>query len=99
MRCKHGDLAIIVKDFEGCEGNLGLIVKVVGPAEHHPDTELICWQVIPLSRRKMWIADEGVAQHVYLSKKFQALHPAPWLLPIRGQVKSVENSAELIEYI
>ena len=42
MRCKHGDLAIIVKDFEGCEGNLGLIVKVVGPAEHHPDTELIC---------------------------------------------------------
>jgi hypothetical protein len=47
----------------------------------------------------MWIADQGVAQHVFISKKFQALHPDPWLLPIRGQDKSVENSAELIEFI
>ena len=33
MKFKHGDLAIIVDDFEGCKGNIGLLVRVIGPAE------------------------------------------------------------------
>lgn len=47
LRCKHGDLAIIVHKFEGCEGKLGVIVKVIGPPEPHPLTELICLQFVP----------------------------------------------------
>ena len=84
MRCKHGDLAIIVQDFPGCEGNLGILVEVIGPPTSHPDTELICWIIKPVKRRKLWLLDEGVPKHEYISKRNEAMHPDPWLLPIRG---------------
>ena len=31
LRCKDGDLAVVVGDFPGCEGNIGRIVQVKGP--------------------------------------------------------------------
>jgi hypothetical protein len=43
MKCKHGDLAIIVDDFEGYKGNIGLLVRVIGPAEII--MEMACWQL------------------------------------------------------
>jgi len=99
MRCKQGDLAIIFQDFDGCEGYLGLIVKVVGSARAHPDTEMICWYVAPLSRRKLWLIDKSGTEHVFISKMLEAMHPDPWLLPIRGQDTPVVDTAELIEFI
>ena len=32
LRCKHGDLAVIVGEYPGCEANIGRIVRVSGPA-------------------------------------------------------------------
>jgi hypothetical protein len=84
MRCKHGDLAVIVNDFEGCEGNLGVIVEVIGPPEHHPNTPLICWQVVPVRRRKLWLADDEPIKE-FVSKLNPAMHPDAWLLPINGR--------------
>jgi hypothetical protein len=43
MKCKHGDLAIIVDEFEGCKGNIGLLVRLTGPAD--TIMEMACWQV------------------------------------------------------
>ena len=84
MRCKDGDLAIIVQDFPGCEGNLGVLVEVVGPPTSHPDTEHTVWLIKPLKRRKLWLLDEDGPVHAFISKKNEAVHPDPWLLPIRG---------------
>lgn len=84
MRCKHGDLAIIVHDFLGCEGNIGVIVQVVGPPESHPATENICWGIKPVKRRKLWFVCERLSQQQYVSKQNKALHPDAWLLPIRS---------------
>jgi hypothetical protein len=30
LRCKHGDLAVIVGEYPGCEANIGRIVQVRG---------------------------------------------------------------------
>lgn len=87
MRCKHGDLAIIIQDFDGCEGNLGVIVKVIGPAIKHEATTMPCWQIKPVKRRKLWLVDGGFASHEFLSKDNPAYHPDPWLLPIKGESK------------
>lgn len=32
LRCKHGDLAVIVGEYPGCEANIGRIVQVRGPS-------------------------------------------------------------------
>jgi hypothetical protein len=53
MRCKDGDLAIIIQDIPGCEKNLGVIVKVIGPVIRHSATSMPCWQIKPVSRRKL----------------------------------------------
>jgi hypothetical protein len=82
MKCKHGDLAIIVDDFDGCKGNIGLLVRVIGPAEII--MEMACWQVIPLCGQGMWLIDEGTACKRTITAKIQAIHPDKWLRPIKG---------------
>jgi len=95
MRCKHGDLAVVVNDFEGCEGNLGVIVEVIGPPENHPETPLICWQVVPVRRRKLWLVDV-VPTKEFVSKRNPALHPDAWLLPIAGGTSTSGRAATVV---
>ena len=47
MKCKHGDLATIIQDFDGCEGNLVVIVRVIDSAIEHEATTMPCLQVKP----------------------------------------------------
>ena len=93
MRCKHGDLAIIVDDFDGCKGNIGLIVRVIGPAEIVLD--MTCWQIIPLSGQEMWLVDNGKAEKALVTPSTQAIHPDKWLSPIKG--KSVAPVIRVLE--
>jgi hypothetical protein len=76
MKCKHGDLAIIVDDFDGCKGNIGLIVRVIGPAEVVMD--MPCWQVIPARGQGMWLTNKGKAQKNLITPRIQAIHPDKW---------------------
>jgi hypothetical protein len=80
MRCKH--LAIIVDDFDGCKGNIVLIVRVIGPAEIV--LEMTCWQIIPLSGQEMWLVDNGKAQKALVTPSTQAILPDK-LSPIKGK--------------
>ena len=82
MQCKQGDLAIIVDDFDGCKGNIGLIVRVIGPAEIV--LEMTCWQIIPLSGQEMWLVDNGKAEKALVTPSTQAIQPDKCLSPIRG---------------
>ena len=81
MRCKQGDLAIIVDDFDGCKGNIGLIVKLIGPAE----IVVMMGQIITLSGQEMWLVDEGKAEKALVTLSTQAIHPDKWLSPIKGK--------------
>ena len=76
MRCKH--LAIIVDDFDGCKGNIGLIV--IGPAE----IVVMIGQIIPLSGQEMWLVDNGKAEKALVTPSTQAIQPDKCLSPIRG---------------
>ena len=82
LRCKDGDLAIIVDDFDGCKGNIGLIVRVIGPAEIV--LEMTCWQIIPLSGQEMWLVDNGKAEKALVTPSSQAILTDK-LSPIKGK--------------
>jgi hypothetical protein len=46
LRCKHGDLAVIVGEYPGCEANIGRIVQVRGPAHLSEQCgELFLWSL------------------------------------------------------
>jgi len=94
LRCKAGDLAIIVGEFPGCEENLGIIVKVIGPPKFHQGSQLICWRISPARRRKLWFADGSQVYKRFISKQKIGMHPDCWLLPISGNKPQTINEAK-----
>ena len=95
LRCKHGDLAVIVGEYPGCEANIGRIVQVRGPAHLSEQCgELLCWVIRPISRKKMinlYIPDILISERVTWKSDIKL--PDCWLLPIRppeGEQDAVE---------
>ena len=85
LRCKDGDLAIIVGELPGCEANIGRIVQVRGPAHISEQCgDLLCWVIKPIDRKKMlilYIPDILVSD--YVTWKMDIKLPDCWLIPIR----------------
>jgi hypothetical protein len=82
LRCKDGDMAVIVGDVTGCEGNVGRIVQVRGP------TTLIigyvCWHIKPIDKRPLYIREhDGSIVDERVFWKSRIFHPDCFLLPIR----------------
>ena len=84
LRCKDGDLAIVVREFPGCEGNIGRIVRVRFPVKISDRCALPCWVVKPISKKRFFILefDDGIS-HETVMWKDRIEHPDCWLLPIR----------------
>jgi len=84
LRCKDGDLAVVVGDFPGCEGNIGRIVQVKGPVRTPKQYPLPCWRIKPINRRGWLIAENDweVTKEVVIWRS-GIIHPDCWLLPIR----------------
>jgi hypothetical protein len=85
LRCKDGDLAVIVGELPGCEANIGRIVQVRGPAHISEQCgDLLCWVIKPIDRKKMlilYIPDILVSD--YVTWKMDIKLPDCWLIPIR----------------
>ena len=85
LRCKDGDLAVIVGELPGCEANIGRIVQVRGPAHISEQCgHLLCWVIKPIDRKKMlilYIPDILVSD--YVTWRMDIKLPDCWLIPIR----------------
>lgn len=82
LRCKDGDLAVIVGDVPGCEDNIGCIVQVRGPTIQL--SGYICWRIKPSDNRKLLIREYNgviVSEKVFWNSRIR--HPDCFLLPIR----------------
>jgi len=97
LRCKHGDMAVIVGEYPGCEDNIGRIVQVRGPAVVTKQSSgRLSWIIKPVSREKMvnlYIPDILISEHVTWKKQIR--HPDCWLVPIRPPEENEET--EIIE--
>jgi hypothetical protein len=49
LRCRPGDLAVIVQDEPECQGNIGQLVRVVKESDDFPDELGFHWAIQPLS--------------------------------------------------
>ena len=98
LRCKDGDMAVIVGDVPGCEGNIGCIVQVRGPTIKL--SGYICWRIKPLDNRKILIREfKGVivSEKVFWNSRIG--HPDCFLLPIRppedGKTSEISNDLKI----
>lgn len=96
LRCKDGDMAVIVGDVPGCEGNIGCIVQVRGPTIRL--SGYIRWRIKPIDNRKIQVREfNGVIVSEKVFWKSRVRHPDCFLLPIRPPEdgKAIETYLDL----
>jgi hypothetical protein len=103
LRCKHGDLAIIINETPQCRGNIGLIVQVRGPLKYLGILELYGWTIKPIHNKKLLVQMTKGAD-----PEFQAIYwkyprciPDAWLLPIRPTDDDIDvsDAEELLKLV
>lgn len=81
LRCKDGDMTVIVCDLPGCEGNIGRIVQVRGPTKKL--SGYVCWQIKPLDNKEVLIREfTGKVVSELVDWKSNILHTDCFLMPI-----------------
>ena len=92
LRCKDGDLAVIVGDFPRCEANIGRIVEVRGPMEIPSQYPLPCWKIKPIDDREWLILeDDWSLTREAVTRRSGIIHPDCWLLPIQPPEEKVSD--------
>lgn len=91
LRCKKGDIAIIIQNHPGCEADLGRVIHVQEAWGKHPE-DGFCWKIYPMHGHTMTYLREfdnvpecGAADYVH--------HPDKWLLPLRGNSRAHGSKA------
>ena len=103
MRCKEGDLALVIHDEPGCESNIGRVVEVRGPLNVNERLELPCWLIRPV-KPELWSVAQFDGIHVIdklVGWESQVEHPDAWMLPLRPPKEEtcdseVEHEPELV---
>ncbi len=84
LKCKDGELALVVYDELGCEQNIGKVVRVSGPVEINSQLNLSYWLIQPLHQnpwKVITLKGELITQRVTWQSRIE--HPDAWLIPLR----------------
>ncbi len=83
LRCKPGDIALVLYDEPGCEANIGRIVQVQGPINTNPRLQLPCWLIQPDVREPWMVGDPGAFRSIRVTWRDRVEHPDAWMVPLR----------------
>jgi len=91
LRCKEGDLALILYDKPGCEPNIGRLVKVRGPMRVNSQLKLRCWKILPVGAGWLWyVPFGGGPPYIEFTTRDSWIEiPDAWLWPIPGLKNAV----------
>ena len=81
LKCREGDLAVIIFDERGCEDNVGRIVRVLG----YPRTDKklgICWLIEPEYDETWLVFSDGYIETDLRPFKKKIEHPDSWMIPL-----------------
>lgn len=93
LRCKEGDLALILHEEPGCESNIGRIVQVRGPMVID-SRALPCWLIKPVERQLWKVNDNGSISSEVVFWKSLIEHPDGWMVPLRPP-EEIDHSGNL----
>ena len=86
LRCKDGDLALVINDTIDCRQNIGHIVQIRGPVRMLKQSGMLGWLIKPLHKRVWGVTEfdgRSVKELVFWSSG--VFHEDAWLMPIRPQ--------------
>ena len=86
LRCKDGDLAVVINDTIACRQNIGRVVQVRGPVRKLKQSGLQGWRIKPIHKRVWGVTEldgQNVKELVFWSSG--VFHEDAWLMPIRPQ--------------
>ncbi len=99
LRCRPGDLAVIVQDEPECKANIGQLVRVIKPSYQFPDELGFHWEIWPLSSQPSPVVissreDKSLGREVVYDDGPRA-HLDAWLRPLldkdnRGEAHELE---------
>ena len=94
LRCKEGDLALVIREDEGCEANIGKLVRVGGPIrineQGHPT-----WLIKPVKHEHWWtVSWWGIPYQRLVTFDTPVEHPDDWLLPIDPETWNIDQVTE-----
>jgi len=81
LRCKEGDLAVVIREEPGCEVNVGRTVTVSGPVKIHEQFGPT-WLIQPTQREQWAVAGIGCVT-LRTPPLRMVEHPDKWLMPLR----------------
>ena len=91
LRCRDGDIALVIKDSPICIANLGRLVRVRGPARVVIKTQMMGWRIKPLHRSRWSIEDhDDVFTRELVNWDSCIFHEDAWLLPIRPGLPAMD---------
>ena len=102
MKCRSGDIALVIHDEPGCIANVGHLLEVRGPAKIDPRKDMHCWQIQPLHQQLWKVAEtDGSITTEFVTWESRVTHPDQWLLPLRPQSQASpwEMQEELDEWL
>ena len=94
LRCRPGDLAIIVNDLPGGESNLGRLVKIYGPIRCD-ETLGPTWLIVPVSRTQYAVHKKRGIVSMVVRLRHGIEHPDAWMMPIRDESELAVGASEL----
>lgn len=95
LRCKEGDLALVIHDEESCKANIGKLVRVAGPVEYNERLNQYCWLIEPVHGELWWcVSVKGVPYQRVVTFASEAEHPDGWLLPIDPNLWDLDEANE-----
>ena len=86
LRCKDGDLALVINDTIDCRQNIGHIVQIRGPVRMLKQSGMLGWLIKPLHKRVWGVTEfdgRSVKELVFWSSA--VFHEDAWLMPIRPE--------------
>lgn len=84
LKCKHGDLALVLYDTPGCEQNIGKVVLVRGPASLVTRSKMMGWRIKPLFPEPWRVVQLNRAiESEVVDWNSCVFHEDAWLVPLR----------------
>ena len=84
LRCRDGDLAVIIKDTPECHLNIGRIVRVKGPPRKIIKSQMAGWRIRPIRRTVLSVEElDGRLVREVVNWNSRVFHEDAWLMPIR----------------
>ncbi len=94
LRCKPGDLAIILNDLPGGETNIGRVVEIFGPLEQTEDIGPT-WLIVPVSRAEYAVHKNHGIVRMVVGRGHLIEHPDAWMMPIHEETQRAIETGEL----